>query len=152
MNIDLRLALLSGLTILMWGLWGFFGKMALGRKMPPAAIFLLEVLISAACAVPVLLVLIYREDARPLHASWNVFGILSGAGLALGLLCYYFTLEKGQASIVVPLTATYPVVSVLLSYAVLHERPSLSQWVGIILVIVGAVLLLTGPLENTPQE
>jgi uncharacterized membrane protein len=36
-------------------------------------------------------------------------------------------LEKTQASILVPLTAIYPVVSVLLSYAVLHERLSILQ-------------------------
>jgi drug/metabolite transporter (DMT)-like permease len=48
------------------------------------------------------------------------------------------------------LTATYPVVSVLLSYAVLHERLSLLQWVGVVLVVGGAILLLSPATTKTP--
>jgi len=61
-------------------------------------------------------------------------------------------LQKGQVSVVVPLTATYPIVSVLLSYAVLNEKPSLSQWIGIILVVAGGSLLLSGPAKDAKTE
>jgi len=76
--------------------------------------------------------------------------VLSGAGLALGLLCYYVALETTQASLLVPLTAMYPVFSVLLSYAVLHERLSLLQWVGVVLVVGGAMLLLSPATTEAP--
>jgi uncharacterized membrane protein len=47
----------------------------------------------------------------------------------------------------------YPAVSVLLSYALLRERPNVSQWVGVVFVIVGAILLLSGPTANiSPEE
>ena len=134
----------------MWGLWGFFGKLALQKGMAPTTIFLAEVITSVACTVPILVVLLRSRSLSQFHTSWNVFGILSGTGLALGLLCYYFALEKTQASILVPLTAIYPVVSVLLSYAVLHERLSILQGVGVILVVVGAVLLLSTATADTP--
>jgi transporter family protein len=152
MSIDYRLLLFAGLTILLWGFWGFFGKLALEKNMAPTSVFLAEVFISAVCAVPVLLILWRKHEVASLYTSWNVFGLASGAGLALGLFCYYFALEKSQASILVPLTAMYPAVSVLLSYALLHERPHVSQWVGIIFVIVGAILLLSGPTANTSPE
>ena len=153
MSIDSRVLLLAGLTILLWGFWGFFGKLALEKNMAPTSVFLAEVLTSAVCAVPVLLILWRKQEAASLYASWNIFGLASGAGLALGLFCYYFALEKSQASILVPLTAIYPAVSVLLSYALLHERPNVSQWVGIVFVIVGAILLLSGPTANiSPEE
>jgi drug/metabolite transporter (DMT)-like permease len=48
------------------------------------------------------------------------------------------------------LTAIYPVVSVLLSYAVLHERLSLLQWVGVVLVVGGTMLLLSTATTETP--
>jgi transporter family protein len=133
----------------MWGLWGFFGKLALQKGMAPTTMFLTEVITSAACTVPLVVVLFRNHSLSQVHTSWNVFGVLSGAGLALGLLCYYVALEKTQASILVPLTAMYPVVSVLLSYAVLHERLSLLQWVGVVLV-VGAILLLSPATTETP--
>jgi bacterial/archaeal transporter family protein len=134
----------------MWGLWGFFGKLALQKGMAPTTIFLAEVITSVACTVPILVVLLRSHSLSQFHTSWNVFGVFSGAGLALGLLCYYFALEKTQASILVPLTAMYPVISVLLSYAVLHERLSIFQWVGVVLVVVGTVLLLSTATIDIP--
>lgn len=151
MSVDQRTLLLSGLTILLWGLWGFFGKLALERRMAPANIFVAEVLISAACALPVLFALYARGGAGGAGAAggggaaWNVFGLLSGAALALGLLCYYFALEHGNVTLIVPLTSVYPVVSVLLGLAVLGERPSLTQWLGVALVVAGVALLLSAP-------
>ncbi len=135
----------------MWGLWGFFGKLVLQKGMAPTTIFLAEVITSAACTVPILVVLFRSQSLSQFHTSSNVFGVLSGAGLAHGLLCYYFALEKTQASILVPLTAMYPVVSVLLSYAVLHERLRILQWVGVVLVVVGAMLLLSTATTDTPE-
>jgi bacterial/archaeal transporter family protein len=134
----------------MWGLWGCFGKLALQQGMAPTTMFLAEVITSAACTVPLMVVLLRHHSLPQFHPSWNVFGVLSGAGLALGLLCYYVALEKTQASLLVPLTAMYPVVSVLLSYAVLHERLSLLQWVGVVLVVGGAMLLLSTAPAETP--
>jgi hypothetical protein len=47
----------------------------------------------------------------------------------------------------------YPAVSVLLSYVLLHERPHVAPWVGIIFVIVGVILPLSGPTATiTPEE
>lgn len=153
MSIDYRVLLFAGPTILLWGFWGFFGKLALAKNMAPTSVFLAEVFTSAVCAVSVVLILWRKQAAASLYTSWNLFGVASGAGLALGLFCYYFALEKSQASILVPLTAIYPAVSVLLSYALLHERPHVAQWVGIICVIVGAILLLSGPTATiTPEE
>jgi transporter family protein len=148
MSTDYRSLLFAGLTILLWGFWGFFGKLALEKNMAPTSVFLAEVFTSAVCAAPVVLILWRKPEAASLYPSWNVFGVASGAGLALGLFCYYVALERSQASILVPLTATYPAVSVLLSYALLHERPHVSQWVGVVFVIVGAILLLSGPTAN----
>jgi hypothetical protein len=84
MSIDYRVLLFAGLTIL---LWGFFGKLALEKNMAPTSVFLAEVVISVVCAVPVLLILWHKREAAALYTAWNVFGLASGAGLALGLFC-----------------------------------------------------------------
>jgi len=142
----------SALAIILWGVWGFFGKLALDRQMEPATLFLAEVMISFVCALPLLIMILQKKGFFRQPVSWNVFGLVSGASLALGLLFYYLALQKGQVSVVVPLTATYPIVSVLLSYAVLNEKPSLSQWIGIILVVAGGSLLLSGPAKDAKTE
>src|SRR5262245_28575175 len=43
MSIDYRVLLLAGLTILLRGTWGFFGKVALEKNMAPRSVFLAEV-------------------------------------------------------------------------------------------------------------
>lgn len=151
MNNNHQLLLFSGLAVIMWGLWGFFGKMALEREMTPTTIFLAEVFMSTVISIPIVFTVIRKKDACLPHVSWNIFGLLSGAGLALGLLFYYMALEKGEVSIVVPLTAIYPIVSVLLGHVILGEKPTLFQWIGVILVVAGAVLLLSGPLRKVSQ-
>ena len=139
----------SFLAIVMWGLWGFFGKLALERKMAPISILFAETLISAVIAFPIFLTMATRANAPALQSSFNVYGVLSGFGLAVGLLFYYFALSEARVAIVVPLTATYPIVAVLLSYALLGERPSLAQWIGIILVVIGVALLLSGSASES---
>ncbi len=66
--------------------------------------------------------------------------------MGVGLLLFYVALDYGKAVVIVPLTATYPLVTVLLSYLFLGERPSPLQWCGLALVVVGAALLLSGPI------
>jgi transporter family protein len=149
MNADNRPLVFSLLTILMWGLWGFFGKLALERRMAPTAVFLAEALVGAFIAVPLFLFVAQRQGAPSLPNTLNVYGILSGATLAVGLLFYYLALEGANVSVVVPLTATYPVVAVLLGYAFLGERPSALQLAGVILVVAGAALLLSGPAKGS---
>jgi len=138
MTANMTVVIYAGLTILMWGLWGFFGKMALERNMPPVSVFLAEVLISLFVAA-----FFVRRAFIPPQAKWSMFGLFSGAGLAIGLVFYYLALEHAQANMIVPLTSLYPAVTVVLSYIFLHERLSPLQWVGLVLLLVGAYLLLS---------
>ena len=101
---------------------------------------------TAALAIPMFLLLGFWERAHVL--SLNVYGVLAGAALAVGVFFYYFALAEGRISIIVPLTATNPVVSALLGYMLLGERPTLAQWAGITLIIAGALLLLSGPMRS----
>jgi uncharacterized membrane protein len=151
MNISYRALTFAALTIVMWGLWGFFGKLALDKRMTPIAMFLVETVTSAILAIPVFLMLASRyERTAPML---NVWGVLSGAALAVGLLFYYAALEQAQVSIVVPLTATYPVVAALLGFALLGERPTTTQVAAIVLIVIGVVLLLgAAPNPRSPTQ
>jgi bacterial/archaeal transporter family protein len=141
MKLDYRLVLYAALTIVTWGFWGLFGKLALERKMEPITVFLAEILISAIVAVPIAVV----QYSRAAQVQWNYYGLISGAALAAGLVFYYLALRRSPASIVVPLTASYPLVSVALSRVFLHEQLRLPQVIGAVLVVVGIILLLMGP-------
>jgi transporter family protein len=144
MRVEYPVYVLAGLVIVLWGLWGFFGKVALSRQMPPLSVFYVEVVIGFVIAAAVLGAVVAWKQPAPWQQPWNWFGVLSGAAMACGLLLYYLALEHGPASIVVPLTAAYPLVTVLLSLTLLLERLTVVQWAGVSFVVAGVILLLTG--------
>src|ERR1700733_6626644 len=95
MNDNRMLFALAGLTIFLWGLWGFFGKLALDHGMPPISIFIVEVI---ASALTMLIVMVTRRWVPSMRGAdvWNWRGVVSGVALALGLLSYYLALSRGE--------------------------------------------------------
>ena len=59
----------------------------------------------------------------------------------LGLLCFMYAIREGKICIVAPLTALYPVVTLVLAMIFLKERINLVQLAGIILALVSVVLI-----------
>jgi transporter family protein len=77
-----------------------------------------------------------------LDARTVIFFALSGiCGGAAGLWTYYHALRLGGASLVVPITATYPLVAVLLSWIILQESLTLPRIIGTMLIVVGVWLV-----------
>jgi transporter family protein len=57
------------------------------------------------------------------------------------IIPFYLALGTGKAAIIVPLTALYPVVTLMLSLLILQEKVTLLQAVGIILALVAIILM-----------
>lgn len=62
------------------------------------------------------------------------------AGL-LGQLAFYSALKYGEASVAVPVAATYPLVALVVSVVFLGESFTIQKLLGIGLVVGGVVLL-----------
>ena len=134
--------LFVALAVIAWGLWGLFGKIALERGMSSHAILVAEGVMGFMGGLIVLGGLHMRRLPLPWQEAWNWYGFLSGAALAGGIGFYYVALRGERLSIVVPLTAVYPLVAILLGMLFLGERLSLLQWVGIGLTTAGVMLLV----------
>lgn len=142
-------------TVLLWGFWGFFGKLALDRGMLPLPVLGIESVTSVICVIAVLAVarggVLGGGLGSVSYAHFNIFGVLSGVSLAIGLLFYYFALDRGSTSMTVGLTSTYPIVATMLSVVFLKERLAAAQWVGLVLIIAG-IFLLVGRAKVTGHE
>jgi len=146
-----RSILLTSAVIALWGVWGCFGRAALLRGMPPISLFGVEIVASLVVAAVAFGVL--SAERGELATSWNFYGVISGVALGLGLFFYYFLLQRGRASLVIPLTSTYPVVATLLAIVVLKERPSILTWFGMALVVIGVIVIVASVgshHKNTP--
>jgi uncharacterized membrane protein len=86
-----------------------------------------------------------RADMAALAPSAIAIGVLLGLVARSGEWSLFKSLERGgKASVVVPLTYSYPLLTLLLAVALLGERLAPLKWVGIFLAIVAAVLLSKG--------
>ena len=94
----------------------------------------------------IILTAIFIVFAKPSLAlnTQSYFAMLVGAMGIGASLTFYYALEQGKVSIVVPLTAMYPIVTVILAMVVLREKLSPVQGVGVILAIVAVLLISIG--------
>jgi transporter family protein len=77
-----------------------------------------------------------------LKASTIALSVVAGILGVLGTMTFYVQLRVAPTSIVVPLSALYPVVTVVLAYFFLHEDLTLARVAGVVCALV-AIWLLT---------
>ena len=134
-----RWYLLACWAILAWGASGFLQKVATMHLAPHAATVAFAggyVGTAAYCLAAAEL----QWSALPLRAS--LVGLVAGVLNGLGLVGLFAALGRGgKASIVVPLTGLYPVVTVALAVAHLGERPGAIGWTGAALALIAGALL-----------
>ena len=76
------------------------------------------------------------------HLGGSLAAFLAGAALWIGIIAFVFALSQGgKASIVVPVTALYPVVTIGLSVVILKEQITPTAGLGIAFALIAVVLL-----------
>ena len=123
-------------TFFLWGAWGFIPKITT-RYLSPVSAVVFEAAGALIVGVAVLFFLGFRPDIHPkgigLAISTGIFGIL-------GALCYLTAIKKGKVSVVVTMTALYPLFSIGLAYFFLKEPITVKEGAGIIFACIAIVL------------
>jgi len=79
------------------------------------------------------------ERGSRVGIAWAFFtGILGGTG---NIAFFHALRIGGEASIVAPVTALFPLVTVILAVTLLHERIGTAQKIGLVLALVAIYLL-----------
>ena len=73
--------------------------------------------------------------------SW-LFLILSGLATGASWLCYYYALQIGEASRVVPVDKLSVVITLVLAFVFLHEKFTVHSLIGCILIGAGTLLMV----------
>jgi transporter family protein len=139
----------SLVTIVLWGTWGLVSKIASGGM----DAYVNQLLYTAGLA-PLLAFVAWtvwkrsqteggesaeKRKARRVGVFWAFLtGILGGVG---NLAFFQAMVVGGKASVVSPVTALFPMVTVLLALIFLHERLGKVQWAGLALAFVAIYLL-----------
>ena len=138
-----RWLLWSLVTIVLWGTWGLVSKVASAGM----DAYVNQLLYTAGLA-PLLVFVAWtvhrRESAAPradrrIGVSWAFLtGILGGVG---NIFFFQAMVAGGKASVVAPVTALFPMITVLLALTFLHERLGGRQWAGLSLAFIAIYLL-----------
>ena len=73
--------------------------------------------------------------------SW-VFLILSGLATGASWLCYYWALQQGDVSKVVPIDKLSVVITLVLAFVLLHEKFTAKSVVGAVLITAGTLAMV----------
>lgn len=131
------------LAFFAWGVWSLTSKVAVEAV---GAGNLFGFYIISSLTAPLMYAWARRvrpgrlNNEDPTRAAW----MLGGVALMLnvfGAFAYTYALESGNASLVVPVTSAYPIVTALLAVAVLKERVSRAQAVALLTVVAGLVMI-----------
>jgi transporter family protein len=142
-----RSLLFALLAFMLWGFWGLTSKMAVDA-VGPGNIFGFYVISSLTVSVVYLLfrrVRPERSEARkPRLIAW-VLGATTFALNVCGTLAFSFALKAGFASLVVPISSAYPLVTVVLAVGLLRERLDRIHVIALAFVIIGLTMIgITG--------
>ena len=70
-----------------------------------------------------------------------VFLVLSGLATGASWLCYYYAIQNGTVSVVVPIDKMSILVTVVFSYLFLKEKISKKAAAGLVLMLAGTLLM-----------
>jgi transporter family protein len=140
----------AGVAIVLWGVNGLFMK--LGTNRVSARSMVIWVTVGFVVLLPFLL---SGTTLTGLRARIILVGLIAGTVNGLGNWAVFACLEKGaKASVAIPLTALYPLCTIVLATAFLKERPTSLQWIGIALAVAGGAMLSYEPAVAvaSPEE
>jgi len=143
--------LLGVLTALSWGSSDFLGQYAARRigTMRTTLYMQLTGLLLLSAALPWLGGWEHLADG----SGWRPWGwgALAGAVNVVSTLALYRSFEIGKMSVVAPISASYPAVTVLLSWFS-GEHLTALRLAGIVLILCGAVTVARGEGAKTAKE
>jgi transporter family protein len=124
-------------TMVCWGAWGIFGKLA-SAQINSKLLVLVSITTSFLLLWALFLVTGFEVEK---NARGLGYAVLAGVAGSIGSIFFYLALREGKTSVVVPLTALYPLVTVALGVLFLREDISTVKIVGIILALAATLLL-----------
>ncbi len=131
------------LTSVIWGMAPAFEKVGLSGKIDPYVGVIVRTIPIIIFGVAGLFFLGKTNAiSNQLELRTVLFLVLGGliAGF-FGQLSLYTALKSGEASVVIPISATYPLTTLIIAVLFLGEQLTIAKLVGIVMVVTGVILL-----------
>ncbi len=121
-------------------LTAIFAKIGIENVNSDFATFIRTIVILLAAALMVYVTGNWQSPATITPRTW-LFLILSGLATGASWICYFRALKIGDAARVAPIDKLSVVFVAVFAVLFLGERLSLPNWLGVVLIACGAVLV-----------
>ena len=129
------------LAMLSFGIGPIFSKLGLVKLEPFTALTIRSVTIAAIMLVTGLLT---GKLAGVSQVSTRSALFIVGEGIfaaLLGQLAYYYAIKLGDVTVVSPIAAGYPIITVLLAMLFLGEGLTVQNFLGAALIVAGVIVI-----------
>ncbi len=82
-----------------------------------------------------------QKQVRQINKKELLFIALSGLATGASWLCYYYAIQNGTVSVVVPIDKLSILVSIAFSYIVFHEKLTKKAFLGLALTVLGTLAM-----------
>jgi transporter family protein len=138
---DVVAILLLFVTMFLWGSTPLLEKMGLKEVEPLTGILI------RSGTITIVLLVVYLFNGR-IHELTKIslknYSLFAASGLMAGLVAmwtYYHLLKTGMTSKIVPIAASYPFITAILSIVILGEQVTFQRMIGIGFTIAGIILI-----------
>lgn len=121
-------------------LTAIFAKIGIENVNSDFATFIRTIVILAAAGVMVYITGNWQQPSTISGKTW-AFLVLSGLATGASWICYFRALKIGDAARVAPIDKLSVVFVAVFAVLFLGERLSLPNWLGVVLIACGAVLV-----------
>lgn len=122
---------------LLYGFWGFLGKLAT-QSLNYKTAFVYEAIGATLTTIFII------ASSKNLNFEGNiagiVFALLVGVCATVASLIFFKAIESGPVVSVISITSLYPLITVFLSYFFLKEPITITQIIALVLAIVAVIL------------
>lgn len=139
------------IILLAWGLQAYFMKLA-NESMNAESIFFYMMLTGLAI-IPIALFM--TDFSTDINYGWDGPWLAAGIQVlnAIGALCLVYAFRYGKAMVVSPMTnAGAPLITAIISMAILGFVPGTYKVIGIILAVLAAFFLAFDPGDETAEK
>jgi transporter family protein len=128
-------------TALLWGTTPILEKIGLAKVDPLVGVTVRSIIVTAGLLILTFVLgkgrVLFQLDAKSV-VFFGASGVMAGL---LGMWTYYTALKLEATSMIVPIAASYPLVTALLSALILGEGLTLPRVIGTGLIVSGIWLV-----------
>jgi len=130
------------LTVALWGVWGAFAGISAQRGFPETLVYCVWALTMIVPAVIVMQREKWKLDRDPRSILYGLLIGLTGAG---GQMVLFYAVTTGPAYLIFPIISLSPLVTILMSFALLKERTTRLGALGVVLALIALPLFDFSP-------